>query len=71
MNLFFTPATCKEVHELESILAVSDFHGEMQFLLGRYTFSFEEEEETIDQLEMDLTVMLDNNNINGHFEVEL
>ena len=67
MILYFTPSTNLDANKFKTILDESPFHGEWN---NYGSFSFEEDEETVDQLEMDLTKILDLNGINGYFEAE-
>jgi hypothetical protein len=66
MFLHFTPSTKEQATKFRAILDDSPFSYEFNYDY----FSFEEDEETVDQLEMDLTKILDSNEIDGYFELD-
>ncbi len=66
-TLLFTPRTTMDANLLQHRLDNSIYHAEWNTWTGSY--EFQEEEETIDQLEEDLSMSI-TYDINGYFELQ-
>jgi hypothetical protein len=65
-NLIFIPRTQVDANQFNQSIDGSDFYAEWDTIEGFFTF--EEDDDTIDELERQLQDLCNVNEINGHFE---
>lgn len=65
--LNFIPRTNVDANEFKALIDGSDFFAEWH---SEGYFSFEDDEDTVDELEYHLQVLISATGINGHFETE-
>ena len=65
-NLIFIPRTQVDSNQFNQVIDASDFYAEWDTIEGFFTF--EEDDDTIDELERQLQDLCNVNKINGHFE---
>jgi len=68
MKLYFTVSDIVSATKFSEGINRLGFHAEFEPQYGR--FAFEEQEDLIDELEMALTNICDEYNVNGYFEAE-